>query len=1762
MGKLVYYWLMYIKAFFKNRVPLAAGGVLCLLIFGIMLIPGGVEAQGKQLPWMCWSNGPAGDFVGPGYDSAGNEGWGHQNGFTVDVDDVPPKLLPGYVLVADPDAVPTLSGLPYEWSVDAEDLSFSLFRNFPEAIDYQFALDIASGSSDWDSGDSFIKMMQSKFYTPATPPISLDGVVWADRVEYLENRIVSKERPDAVVKYQSRWLDADRPGGGLSTDNAAILKDRDSLEVTNLAAKVEQGGVGNRRITGISEVPTVRYSSSNNINCSGASCSSGYTSSSNTENVNVTNSSIDQNDNESFSNTFSNIEVDPNPGGFWQRIGSGLATVGNFFVGAPEPGQATTDERVDVGYDAYSVGGQSDTARDEIHFDLVLHPTNRQDYKYDFGGEAGEVILPGFGHNVWTYAGVNTNLDKSEGVKRKVADTVDGLTITEEEVFGYRQPSLNRLYRNAPGLGANGEPDSVSRVSAEHIKWPVNIEDLNWFLYKVIPDGNENNRGSATWKLFVSELGSEQLVNSGYGHGTKQTVDVATVTANGGTHICDLDEDDEEVIIRGKINCDTAVEDYYFYSFDDDDLGGTVTDDMLLGGNMLVKAGVEQPLDAKEDVLRKMNRFSFVIREGEAMTVGEVSGRGEDAAARFGVPVYPASRKTYLDDWPEEPIDPNVPYLMVVTFYQSLNPLSGGFDIDQTVGVAGVEDVQGASATKLYDLRIPGRRIRQVICRMFISPSGYEAPVAEEKSWFVKTWGAIKDSAKNIGGAFTGIFKAIFEGTMRSPVTVASKSVSAVCAGMERVDGVVDGSNFSTDPESVLDTYDDSGVVINHSVEDRNNGMEACRTVSGDDVETCSTSGEAVVRSDCVVIPSLKVYVEEVQWLDLDTLGLVGTEEFLLSLKDIESETVSVNVAWNEVVTGAGDAGAWRLKPQPREFSEVPAADSLNDIRGMNRFQKGLADVRLKWKFVSSGVSKDSDRAVRGYKVWVYGDEKSNSGGVKPGDPRIFYLPRYARVAVGGGVLSVEEIDGFNIGALAVPGCGLCPDGRGTSPLGYDAVVNSKNSGFEVVGALGIKESYEAFNEYVNNLPLAPEYSHSIAVAAFVGTPGVLSGPEKFKVGSASEKYELKGDYAACGDTSGDPRIRLLYECGGANYAAGGVVAEAEDVLFGVSLLELSGNGICVDMFTGTPAGLTWGNDWVKTGWWMMWIVAGSVFFVLLVFQGFRMTYDIWIDPQPAIGLREMVPRSLLALALAASSLLMCQIILVLASDLTCYVSQATGITLWGVWGAVFSNLWELLWGYTQSVFRDMFSVKGAVEFITYVTSGAVLVVLGVVILFLFILYLFVKIAFSMLMRIGLIAVLIALSPIAMILYMSDATAHWTKKWVSLFLGAIFQQVVVLFVLYIGFGLIPAYLSSVAGTAFYDMVIFLLLTALVFALAVKVPDILNPGAQGLFGAFGQAFGFAASLAVVAATAGAGAIAGGVAALGAGAGSASAAAGPGAAANTVGAGAAAANQAGPVAAGPGQAINVASQGPGFNSLSVPARPGGQRPSRGVAVGPPGGEPPESPPSGGVGAVSPRGGSPGGGALGAMPIEGTPVRVEGGVAPASGEPGVGGRPAAGAGGVGVVPGAAPGAPGAGVAPSGRGAGPGAGLVPGAPAGGPGSGAAPSRRGFGPLSAGGGQLGPGGGQRGAGGGQEAGEGGRSQSRFGRVLSGMLRGGRAGMRGGQDFNSTVSGVVNGSSFRPSRFERRSGTSEEEERVAERGGRPGMFTEMENTLGRISRGL
>ena len=287
---------------------------------------------------------------------------------------------------------------------------------------------------------------------------------------------------------------------------------------------------------------------------------------------------------------------------------------------------------------------------------------------------------------------------------------------------------------------------------------------------------------------------------------------------------------------------------------------------------------------------------------------------------------------------------------------------------------------------------------------------------------------------------------------------------------------------------------------------------------------------------------------------------------------------------------------------------------------------------------------------------------------------------------------------------------------------------------------------------------------------------GVLLGS-----GGALERFGPGSNYynAYCSDfqDAGGENERL------APFVERGVLgAQAAPDLSGIyESTSLVGSRVCGNFRNGTPSGQTWNSPVTRTIGHVSWALA-----MLLLWDGLTLTYQGMLsDGRGGVTLRTMLPRFGLALLLAASSLLICRVVLTLASDVTCYVSHATGMTFWGFLGTVVAmTLWQ-----TIQLFVGL-GVLGLAGMAFFGVGTIAVVAFLVIVLFvlLIVLWYAFKVFAGMVARILLLLILCGLSPVAMAMYASPSIEHWTKKWVSMFLGAAFQQVVVLMVLYCGAG--------------------------------------------------------------------------------------------------------------------------------------------------------------------------------------------------------------------------------------------------------------------------------------------------------------------------------------------------------------------------------------
>lgn len=439
----------------------------------------------------------------------------------------------------------------------------------------------------------------------------------------------------------------------------------------------------------------------------------------------------------------------------------------------------------------------------------------------------------------------------------------------------------------------------------------------------------------------------------------------------------------------------------------------------------------------------------------------------------------------------------------------------------------------------------------------------------------------------------------------------------------------------------------------------------------------------------------------------------------------------------------------------------------------------------------------------------------------------------------------------------------------------------------------------------------------------------------------------------------------VLYRPGGRAVIRSGLDGSVPDDVGAPSFVLQSGVGLlggfegflhndfCSGFFSGTPANLTWNNHIVRNAWSLVWVVASLGLLVIMIIQAIRLIYDMWLNNRSSLGLREALPRILFAVVVSGLSLWLMQVLFVLVKDLTCYVAQATGTTFWSTVAVIGDVLLAMLGWITAWIVATM--VIGLVPVVGQAVQLASLII-GVVILLTLIIFLgivFLIVFFHMLLRTFLLAVLIAIAPAALILLASEQTAHWTKRWFSILMGTLFQQVVVLLVLYVGKaifvgdgGFNGGAVTGSDGVNFTSVMFGLLGLLLISYLAVKVPRIVNPEGAGIFSGFAQMLGMAGTIAMTAVAVGGAGLAGAAGAVPGGAGGAG---GTGPAAGGARAGAAGATETGASgsstvgANSPSSGWGERVQGggrtagntePGGNSPSSPSMPaGGRTPSGG-------------------------------------------------------------------------------------------------------------------------------------------------------------------------------------------------------------------------------------
>ena len=1391
----------------------------------------------------------------------------------------------------------------------------ALFRSLADAVDYTFYADfmsaedimLADGSPPitaygaHKTQDYRMGYLSWLLFTGSGGPDKPDWgktVPWESQSAYLKRRSVAAINKDRVKVYSAEWLNPDNPAGGFRNDQVEGLRDQRALQSDLAVTQRRTAGDGYRRIEGVEEHVTQKFLRDTILDCTDPTCNLRISENSEPETVLGNFVANDQNNNESVRTDLGYGVREVDVIGATNLAERAVQTVPGSFSAS------TVDERVD-GSGGYSSFLMVDTDNDEFHVNIRLDGALRSDYRFNAGNFLKLINAPGMGDSSskWTYDLVD------KGRLAELNNRVDHDPLLDggvpEKHFGYRQPTLGRAYfcvdspdcgvaarDTAPGPVGSG--DSLDVSTAGHIRWPVNFEDLNWYLYELPGASHTDSR----WLLWVSDWGKKYLTHSGYGK------TAATAAELPECQVASIkDPPVPEVLTQGGVPADVSLpkpllkskniacffegdparpladsfglEDFWkgnlddvFFPFDTvvPAIGppGYQTPETRLvrddgNGFKLVKAGVESPEDAGEPVGdRDMSHYSFVIREGVAMGRPDVEAEGQGQLKRYGVPLKPDMMRKYMDEWPNEPIDPNRPYMMVVTFYEVLRGtgVSSGEGGKRGFFVLGEDQAAGR-------FEIPKRNIRRVVCRLMVVPPGFSSEVQEQKSFLSRQVDKVKVVLSNEFQALSGWLLSLLRSWSTSALALVQKGGELTCEGMVKLDSLTGLDNLT--PSSVQTRVTSSGVLdVNEVIRNRNAGIDQCRRVSVPPRPVCETDIDHVAVGRCVSVPELKLVVRNREFVDLAThvdgvgYGLFGAE----------GRKVYWDLEMGGVAVGEDpDYDAETVDVDTAKFLPAVSSTSTDQI---TRHNVGLTRANIGWDFVWKGVSSEVYDEIDGVILYVYPDEKSSVGS----GPYVYVLPRWMVE------YRVEDTDPYSKNALAkheflnfsVGGLNKYPhEYYGSNPLvrvlnedgfrDYEDVDNPQYTGsFWPVGGQRVRADFFGVVERLTNMPLAPGFTHRFQIQAYVGQPGT----ESFKEGPISDFLELNGDKEACfipNTTTNYLPLHLKdeYDCRGLSQNAD--LGYEEDEGFRIGLLSLTGSNLCDDIFSSTPAGFTWDNPVVKQVWGLVWIIAGGVLFGLLVMQGFRMTYDVWVDPQPMVGFREMMPRFLLAIALAAGSLLLCQLVLVMSSDLTCFVAQMTGMSMWGVIGTTFGAIMSgfLVWA------ERVVNYSSGLPFLSMlkIVGGLLVGVFVVVVLFLGVLIMFIKVAIGMVLRIALLAVLTAVSPLAFVMFASEATAHWTKKWLGMFFGAAFQQVLVLIVIYIGGHLMARYLSDSGDSSLAVLVTGLLIGFVTLALAEKVPQTLASSNKDLFSSAGDMGRMAVSGGVMAASVGGYAAYGGI-----------------------------------------------------------------------------------------------------------------------------------------------------------------------------------------------------------------------------------------------------------------------------------------------------------
>ena len=239
------------------------------------------------------------------------------------------------------------------------------------------------------------------------------------------------------------------------------------------------------------------------------------------------------------------------------------------------------------------------------------------------------------------------------------------------------------------------------------------------------------------------------------------------------------------------------------------------------------------------------------------------------------------------------------------------------------------------------------------------------------------------------------------------------------------------------------------------------------------------------------------------------------------------------------------------------------------------------------------------------------------------------------------------------------------------------------------------------------------------------------------------------------------------------------------------------------DILTGTPPELTYLHPFVRDAWMVVWAITSGALAVILGWMGLSFIVQEHLGHHQS-GWREMVPRLVLGLTAAASSLWWCALVIDVADAVSGFIAVSLDVTPGDLLRAPLFALLYLVFGF-------------------------------------FVLYLLVQ----MILRLALIDILLTLAPIALGLWILPHTAGWGKHWLRLFMTAVFQQAIQLIAVALAFAFLGEFASIAEFEPSEDLVWKLLMAIAFMYLAGRVPSML--GHHGTFDAWLHTLYFGMSL---------------------------------------------------------------------------------------------------------------------------------------------------------------------------------------------------------------------------------------------------------------------------------------------------------------------------